>query len=463
MRLPTFVKTLAKAVLRQPICAPLVAIWVSKRVRILFDCDDASALNVLTFDSWRWEQDILALSKVGGVRLLAMDDDAINWIVAFFNLPHVKANELYYRETDKRILKRRRESVAYMAIIMGLVKRWKSLNCATNPNATYVRTSRWMQACVAADLPFVAIHKEYTVLDTRQIQARSEEWAARGVKFFGTHICVNNENAKSLLFKAGVAPLEKITVSGLLRADNLVGPKDQPLEPDQPKRTVTLFSFGHLTGPFDPPMEIRSHYFSLHGNFGFIELFRDVHVAFAELALRHPEIEFKIKPKNVEQWWTDEVEWVLRDELGLSLADIPNCNMVGDWAPDLMRDSLATIVLNSTVVLESRILGCNTIMPLFAEAAGVHSDRIYFDQFTDLFAVATSKQDLVDKLEHAIGGGSLAMGSDERLREMRNYYLGNSDGRSAERLIDVFRDVMADRNPNDTIDAMSDCNRRRIS
>ena len=183
MKKPEFLKKIAKAALRQPVLAPFLAIWVAQRIKLTHGVEDANSIRILTFDSHRWEQDILALSQAGGVSIYAMDDGVIGLLNACFLLEGVKANEWYYLEDDEKVLHRRQESITCYSKIIGLVKRWKSLDCAVNPNPHYVQTSRWMQACVDAGLPFVSIHKENTVIDDRHTKKRSEEWAERGVKF----------------------------------------------------------------------------------------------------------------------------------------------------------------------------------------------------------------------------------------------------------------------------------------
>src|SRR6185312_13211662 len=106
--------------------------------------------------------------------------------------------------------------------------------------------------------------------------------------------------------------------------------------------SVVLFSFGHLTGPF-PAVPSRNYYFSQDGNYGFVELFAKVHAVFADAARRHPNVDFLVKPKYVLPGWIGEIDAVIRERLGVALADIPNCRIVANTAPELMRRSRANI------------------------------------------------------------------------------------------------------------------------
>ena len=242
-------------------------------------------------------------------------------------------------------------------------------------------------------------------------------------------------------------PAERISVTGLLRTDNLMQP-DCPYRapPDPDAKTLTLFSFGHFAGGLGSPRR-RSHYFSLEDDFGFVELFRDVHVAFAEAALAHPEVRFKIKPKNYEDWWIKEIEAVIEQGTGTALADIPNCEIVAEPAPELIQQSCAVVGFNSTVLLESSILGRNSIFPVFAEAIEPYPDYVYFPNFRDVFAVASSKADLRGKLDAAVAGETLSTAPPQRLGELCTFSLGQAEAGSAERVVAVLADLAAGRNP----------------
>ena len=122
---------------------------------------------------------------------------------------------------------------------------------------------------------------------------------------------------------------------------------------------------------------------------------------------RNPNAQFLIKPKNVERWWIEKIEQAVEQGLGVPLSSIPNCRVVADAAPDLIRRSVAAIGLNSTVVLETVALDRDLIMPVFAEAAGKYADKVYFPQFRDVFSVANSRAELSTMLERVLRGERL--------------------------------------------------------
>ena len=440
-------KAAVRAVLRQPVFAPLLGRILAKRLRLLHDCADPDALDVLVFSDFRWKQDLQALARVGGLRLFAIDRGLQSQINALFEVPgHVGPSE-YFMEEEPLVLGRRAAQARFIERLVPSLLAEQQLDCAITAAVHYMQEHAWAEGFVRAGLPFVALHKEFTILDPRHLPERIERFKGRRQKFLGSQVCVTNRVGHTLFSESGVFPPEKISVMGLMRMDSLLDPALKPdLAAPKDDKVVTLFSFGHLSGGLSPA-QWRSHYFSLHDEIGFVDLFREVHVAFAELALRHPDVQFKIKPKNVSDWWIVEIEQVVQDALGLSLDEIPNCSIVDEPAPDLIAQSRATIAFNSTVILESRLLGCNTIMPVFAEATGRHVHNVFFPEFRDVFAVASSREHLVALIERALQGERLHPEQPERLSALCREYFGYDDGRTAWRALEVLRDVVAGRPP----------------
>lgn len=433
-----------KWLLRRRAAIPFVAFLVARSIRMPTPAPtsekDGKDLTLLVFSRERWEQDLQSLARIPGIRLVELPTAMVLRINNLFDDPRyvVKADD-FYLQTATEILDYRNEQIRYLQSVVWWLRRMLKIDAAVTCTYRYVREALWAVAFDRAGLPYIGWHKEFTVLEDRQIAQRVEETKARRFKFFGTHLCCVNDMARDLFIKAEVAKADQISKVGLLRADNLfqkwvAAPSGRP--------RVVLFSFGHLTGPF-PDVPMRNYYFSRDDDFGFIELFRSVHADFADLARRNPGVDFLIKPKNVERGWIGEIESVVRNTLGVPLSDIRNCRIVSDSAPDLMRGSLANVVLNSTTAIESRILGCNTIIPAFAEAAGIHRDMIYFRDYFDLFAVAETRETYLSMLEAAIAGGDLRCGTRERLRSFLDRQIGNPDGMSAQRLAYVVRQIVS--------------------
>ena len=250
--------------------AIVFAYAMKRQLTLLSDSNDPGALTVLAFDPDRWTQDLLALAKVAHLRIYAVPFSVSTRIhTLFFGSEPMPGIADYFLITDPAILAKREAQTRYATGVLRYLKRWLKLDCAANPAIHYIVDFPWMSGGENAGVPFVTAHKEFTVLDDRQVRERIDRWKNRyRFKFLGTRLAVTNAIAEKLFIEADVAPVSKVTRAGLLRFDNLLR-APAPAAPRDPL-TVTLFSFGHLTGPFDSKAEPHGHYFTKHDDDGFV-------------------------------------------------------------------------------------------------------------------------------------------------------------------------------------------------
>lgn len=456
MSLRSFVKSAAKRVLRLRLFAPLIAFLFWRRLELLFESDQRDALSVLAFSSFRWKQDLQALAAATNVRIWAVDDNFVQLINSLFLPVGKQPNPHYFMEEDAEILASRERLIAYCGVVARTLKLLFRLDCAVTAAVHYNREHPWAAGFDASGLPFIAAHKEFTVIDDRHLPERIELAVQKRQKFLGTAVCVCNARAKQLFGGSGVAPEDKIHVTGLLRMDNLFkhGAAKRGTAEQSLLDNVTLFSFGHYAGGLGRT-DGRSHYFSSHDQEGFVELFRDVHAAFAEAALRHPDLNFVFKTKPGD-YWDAEIRNIVESELKRPFDSIANLKISDPLfpAPELIRRSRVVVGFNSTVLIEARVLGRPTIMPYFAEAREKYPYNVYFHEFHDMFATAHSKEELLDKLSSGIRSESIHDDDPARLSEFVTNYIAYDDGRSAERVYEVLchytrrqrRDIPVQRN-----------------
>ena len=429
------------------IAADSAAARIARSCRVICEPEIPDALSVLNFSSFRFTEDLEVLASTGQLRLLEAPLDVLQSINGFFDTvpAGVKSDDYaYFLEQDPHHLAERKlQQRFYREVVKSLCRRL-SVDCAMTPAVQHRFAFPWQAAFEAQRRPFIALHKEFTVLDRRQIPERVESYRRLGFRFNGSWIFVTNESARNLFTEAEIFAPERIVTTGLPRMDRLFRDDGPFRTKTSARRQVILFSFAHYCGGIGATRPRRSPTFSKYEDEGFVQLFREVHRAFGELALAHPDVEFKIKPREVAGHWVGEIDRVLQDSLGCTLDDIPNCSVVADSAPELIRDSDAVIGFNSTVLLESLALGRPTIVPIFAEAADRYWENIYLRDCLDVFLQAHSRDDIKAKVEGALEGRiSPSEASEERLRQCFEFYLGYSDGRCAERVVEELRRVVA--------------------
>ncbi len=199
-------------------------------------------------------------------------------------------------------------------------------------------------------------------------------------------------------------------------------------------RDVTLFSFRHAIGGL--LLDDGDGGFSVGRTSGFIDYFDQVHAAMALLARRYPDRTVHIKPKWMGGW-AERVEDAIRRLTGLSPAEIPNLRIGADiGAQELIRRSGVVVGINSTALIEARVLGRPVIVPVFAEAAERYRGNVYFQKFFGSdFHVAETLDALVAAVAELLSGATVSLASDDLVTE----FLGFRDGRSTARVVDLLK------------------------
>ena len=429
-----------KELLRQPVLAPLIGRWLARRARVVHDTRGDNVLNVLVFDAHRYGQDLEALAATGALRFLTIAPDDIAKVFAFFRNRRLVENDDYFCETQSDVLDLRERQVAFLARVGRTLKRQLNLHAAIAPAMHYRHNLPWARALPQAGVPFIAIHKEFTLIDERHIPRRANNYLTEQMRFEGSRLLTTNFTGKKLFELGGLCAPKKIECVGLPRMDRLLRADSQFRKPGK-RKIATLFSFGHFSGDLTdiPPLR-KAHYFDPARRIGFVELSRDTHAAFARAAVTRPNVEFVIKPQYDIDDWKDEIDRAVQWSTGLKVSEIPNLTIVNEPAPDLIRDSLVTVGLNSTVVIESRILGRPTIVPLFAEAAGKHAENVYFRDYLPLFETPDSPEALQQRIVELVDGAASSQSDDEvLLKKFVRAYVGFDDGRTAERVVNEIR------------------------
>lgn len=373
---------------------------------------------ILIFSHYRWKEDVNSLLETNKFDFFSIDIDFIQRMNGFLDQKDEK--------TKKRI---------YIKIIYYIIKNY-NIDCCLTCNFAYKNEENWIKYFEVCGVPFVAIHKEYTIIDENLIDTYASSIKKIRSKFKGTAIFVVSENAKKIIIKSGLAEENKIFVTGLLRSDNLF------IKRKEKKQSITLFSFGHLTGPFTGKLETKHYYFCKYDKEGFVKLFNNVHYIFMKLSRIFPNINFYIQPKYYEYGWIDEINKISLKKFGHGLNKFKNLSIVKNPAQDMMRKSLLNICFNSTVVLESRIMGEATLIPLFDEAKSNCKEILFFKKYFKLFFTAKSQLEFEEIIKNVVQKKIKQPGTSSQVRCMSNYYFGNIDGNVKKRVADNLEKLL---------------------
>ena len=374
---------------------------------------------ILVFSYLRWQDDLKKLVDLSPYNFIAINQRRLEMINSYV----LKINEKY--------------NINFLSLIIKVIYKIRKFDLCLTCNVAYNSEREWIGILEKENIPFVAFHKEFTIVDDRQIHDYAIHFKKTKRKFLGSKVLVTNKQARKILLKSKIVDEEKIIICGLLRSDFLFENQTKSKE-----NSLVLFSFGHLTGPFKGKFDIRDHYFSKNSDKGFVKLFEEVHRIFMESAINNPDLEFFIQPKNFEKGWIDEIKDVCNRYLNKDINSIKNLKIIKKPAQELMKNSILNICLNSTVALESRIMGRNTLLPVFAEAKNKHKKNLYFIDFFDLFFLAKSKKQFKQLIQKAIKKELSQEKNNNRLKIMSSYYLGNNDGKCYIRVDKILNEII---------------------
>ncbi|URK17339.1 hypothetical protein M9H61_17555 [Thalassospira sp. GO-4] len=399
-------------------------------------------IGILHFSSFRAPQDVSLYERSGRAVVYEMPSKFIVFINAIV-APEMSDSEtmrdIYYSE-EKKYIELRRVLVSRLGWFVRVITKVLGVSAIVSPAAHYRQEKLWAYACEEIGFPFISVHKEMTSVPQRHKEIKAIAKGASGSKWHGSIVCVANETAKEIAIKANLIDESKLVLSGLIRSDDLIGPLSSP-PPDVHSlpKVITLFSFAHYTGAFLEVKAQRSKYFCKDDSHGFVKLFNVVHAAAAQFAIEHPDTIVFVKPKLTDVNWISEITRAVREGCGVDVVDIPNFRITSKPAPELIDGSRAIVALNSSVVLEGRLRGRPTILPIFEEAEGSHEDALFFRGYYDLFNLAHSKEELLEIMQIGSENKLAVVGSDKRVQEMCEHYFGFSDGMTTHRILDIIK------------------------
>ncbi|MEW6593809.1 MAG: hypothetical protein AB1413_02950 [Thermodesulfobacteriota bacterium] len=438
---------LLRMLARRRIFVPIIAAYAARHIRRYGDSTAGTAkapgaIRILALNSTRWQADLIILAADPRVEVLILPEEVQAMVAAPFlsALRRPLAGGAWWEEKYRPAV-----SVAlaaldrYLQLFLPELRRGVRFDVMATCTFYYFQDRAWESAAPKAGIPFFCLHKE-NQKDDAIVAQTVERYRARCYRFKGSVLAVYNRKERQCLLDGGVADESRVAVVGAIRMDDLFRRlADDGLPP--PGDAVTLFSFRHnigglLLGPAD-----EGGGFSCSDAVGCIEYFDLVHAAIARLALDNPHVPVFIKPKWLPVWG-EKIRDAIRRLVGVEPDSIPNLAITTDLdAQALIRRSMVVVGVNSTALIEARILGRPVVIPLFAELTGRHAGHVYFRKFLGKdFLVANSPRELAETVKVLLGGQH---GPMQPPKDLVEEFLGFDDGLSRERVVRLFQGAVA--------------------
>lgn len=290
--------------------------------------------------------------------------------------------------------------------------------------------------------PFIALHKE-NLKSPGRVEFFSHIYRTRRGIFHGRKVFVYNDIEKKVQMEAGVVENGRIVVTGMPRLDRIHRwrMEHDVRSTETLSRNILFFSFWPKTGLPIVPRKIRSGveggYESLGrelDGLGWTRLLRDCHEAVIRLAKENPEITVFVKSKGRLRESS-----AMYEGLGPEKRYPENLKVIVGGDPfEQITGSKVICGFNTTGLLEGLAAGKKVVVPRFDEALD-EKMQPYIIDLEDAVECAGSPHDLIDILKkHALSDDPPAVDLSPAAIRMLDKWVGNSDGRSGQRVCDAL-------------------------
>lgn len=286
-------------------------------------------------------------------------------------------------------------------------------------------------AAEALGIPYVVLHRENSFVAAPAMQREVSERMRKAHPFTGRMIIMHNDLARQSFIDSGYVAPERVTSIGCLRMDEWIRWCDRKCAIG---RDALLFSFSYASG-----LTGRKNY-ATDGPLGFVDLFRQTHIAFAELANASPGVRFIVKTKYGQSDRNAIMQVLTR--AGIDPDAIPNYRItVSDDPHDLIRQSAVVISFQSTTMLEAALAARPVVVPLFAEAARAdHEPYLRFRDAYHLFEIADSADKLKAQVQQALLTPRLAEDGLIQKRNLFEKYVSKLSADTLSRYVEILRE-----------------------
>jgi hypothetical protein len=407
------------------------ALYILIRLRLYFLCAIIIFFNLRKFKSVKnntlnKSTKVIILSKSGGVDdLKAAFENKSNNHYEFFELPRILIKYIYFyfmkdqdyedyftRDTTNEVTKRKTE---YKNFMLNVFKKLNSLidyKALVSFNIFYFAENDLPQPIQKLGKKYLVIHKE-SVNSQEESLINFENYKKHNKRFFGDKIAVYCENEKKILIDSNVLSPEQIEVVGCSRSD---------------------FSYQMRK---IKPIGNQIVYFMIENNRSITEeQAKGKLVDWKDLIMKTQDylIEYSKKNPNIEIIFKGKKNVHLRSDLPKNLPK--NCRFsFSNSGHKFLENAKVVIAFNSTILFEAILANRNILIPIFGIDVNKLDKLIYKSPnfFVD------NKDIFFQKIDNFVNNDYYQIKElNEEEKNCVQFYLGNSDGKSGERLRNFF-------------------------
>lgn len=338
----------------------------------------------------------------------------------FYKFLPLEIDENNYLSNQKKIINGKKK---LRKLWIDILKKVNFFDIVFTGNYSYFAEQEFAAACKINGIKFIALHKE--TLNTPKL-SKFFEWvfSKRKNKFLGDYILVYNNIGKQSLINSKVISSRKIFVSGMPRLDPII------LKKKKLGKKIVLFSTEEKTGLPEIGRKIinREKLQPELEKLSFEKITYSLHKSFIELAKEHKDIEFIIKGKNIRSSFN------YLDKL-LKKTSLPS-NLVIDYYTDvneILNQSRVVTGLYTTAIFEALAAKIPIVVPKYYEALESGTKEYYLYIKHNIYYAKNEKLFKKMMIYYYKNYDKFPFNDNYRKKTLQ-HWLGNSDGRSGERV-----------------------------
>lgn len=325
---------------------------------------------------------------------------------------HLRIIHDYFSSPDQNNLYKK-----YINEVFSFFKKFKNIKLIISFNLNYKAERIIQKLYKKINIKHIVLHKE-SLFSKEVLKLYKKKFKKYGL-FAGDHICVYNDEFKKLLISSKVVNTNNITSIGIPRLDNFFQCKNI-------KSNQILF---FLIRPLSGLDNIK--------NFTWHNLANEVLECVLNFAEKNPKLKFIFKVKIIDDPETIEQQnRIIRKGL-------KNCNIVYGGNPEnLILSSKFIIAFNSTSIFEALAARKKVIIPCYKKyEKEIKKYTINSIKSKNIFSPKNNNE-LIEKisdLNRSKKNKNKAITLCDKKLLMS--YVGNSDGKSSERLLNIIENV----------------------
>ena len=402
---------------------------------------DSDAPTILALSPFRFRGDLEALADSRKFRVFKVADQWQKKMASLFYPKGFKLDFKYYESNpDIQIKKIQQRTRKFFRKFLKKLYLKFNIDCVIGASVWYPQDYEWGYVSNMINTPYVVLHRENLITGEGHYEQRVL-LLKKYRSFIGNHIIVHNERSKKAFIESGYVKPENVNALGCVRMDEFINDinnhSSDLFEHKQSSKKVTFFSFQRgvglrgVTGVWP-----KSH------NEGYSKLFAKTHLAFAQLALDNPDIQFVIKAK----WgggWLLEIENILL-ESGIDYKNVTNLVVTDDGtAQDLIFESDVIVCFGSTTLLEAGIANKAIVIPYFEEALDIkHSRFIHFKKEFPLFDVANNVEEFKSLIINRLSDNKIEANIMDKRYEAFEEHISFMDSSATEKYSNELREII---------------------